>query len=176
MFVLDKISWLGLIIFNYAICHFCCWTNFLGLVNFVLDFRSITFFMPLKGSIILLRETKCNYMQVFIFIFNLVGWVVGGHCPPSPSIVPSMVLTTSTDTWYRADHYDLPGLLRMPEIISQGKKELVKIIGLGFRITQNLVGWNKTAFWAIVVTLPWGTPWKWQIPPFRPRKLQFCRL
>ena len=45
---------LGLIIFSFAICHFYCWTNFLGLVNFVLDFRSITFLWPLKGSMILL--------------------------------------------------------------------------------------------------------------------------
>ena len=54
---------LGLIIFSFAICHFYCWTNFLGLVNFVLDFRSITFLWPLKGSMILLRGIKCNFIE-----------------------------------------------------------------------------------------------------------------
>ena len=54
---------LGLIIFSFAICHFYCWTNFLGLVNFVLDFRSITFLWPLKGSMILLKGIKCNFIE-----------------------------------------------------------------------------------------------------------------
>ena len=39
--ILDEIDLLGLIFFSFAIGNFCCWTNFLGLVYFVLDSISI---------------------------------------------------------------------------------------------------------------------------------------
>ena len=55
---------MSLIIFSFAIRHFCCWVNFFKLVNYVLDFRSITFFLwPLKGSILLLKGTKNNFIE-----------------------------------------------------------------------------------------------------------------
>ena len=60
--------------------------------------------------------------------------------------------------WCRTDRYDLPGLSRALEIIVQGKKALVEIIGLGVRITWNLISKSEKAFWAIIVTLPQGTP------------------
>ena len=34
--------------FSFTIGNFGCWTNFLGLVYFVLDFRSIKIFMVFK--------------------------------------------------------------------------------------------------------------------------------
>jgi len=38
LFVLDKIDWLIIIFFfNFIISNICRWTNFFGLVNFVLD-------------------------------------------------------------------------------------------------------------------------------------------
>ena len=46
----------------------------------------------------------------------------------------------------------------MPKIITQGKKALVEIIGPEVGITWNLAGWSETASWAIVITLPQGTP------------------
>ena len=39
--ILGEIDLLGLIFFSFAIDNFCCWANFLGLVYFVLDSRSI---------------------------------------------------------------------------------------------------------------------------------------
>ena len=47
-FVLDKICWMDLIFFSFAIDNVCCWANFLGFVYFVLDFRAINFFINFK--------------------------------------------------------------------------------------------------------------------------------
>ena len=64
--------------------------------------------------------------------------------------------------WGRTDRHGLFGLSRTLEIIAQSKTTLVKIIGLGVGIAWNLVDWCEMAFWAIIMILPRGTPWKWR--------------
>ena len=66
LFVFGKICLLGLsFVCCFAISHFC-WGNFFGLIYFVLDCRSINFFMTIK-------RRKMVELQFFLQIADMVS-------------------------------------------------------------------------------------------------------
>ena len=68
--ILGEIDLLGLIFFSFAIDNFCCWANFLGLVYFALDSRSIKNF---KKKIMAFKMRKMLKLQFFLQIANVVS-------------------------------------------------------------------------------------------------------
>ena len=68
MFVPSKISRLGLIFFSFAIGYFYCQANFFWTLYFVLDFRSINFFMAFKMR-------KMLKLQFFLLIADVVSGI-----------------------------------------------------------------------------------------------------
>ena len=81
--------------FSFIIGNFCCWANFLGLLYFVLDFRSIDFFFGFGPRVLARRTgsdmekpgpnpTRCHF---YLFLSAL---------PPSLSPPrPSLLIATS---------------------------------------------------------------------------------
>ena len=75
LFVLGKISWLGLIFLNFTIGNFVIGLIFFGLVYFILEFRSINFFYDLwndENASVTNYFTNCWYGKWLILVSKKV--------------------------------------------------------------------------------------------------------